>query len=554
MTISYKAVPFKKVPKINDYKSSSYEDTNHRITQILERFLKDIGIGLEILSFQTFINDLWISKISLISEKEIVFLTSGKGRGLNASIASGLGEMMERIQAGFLYFKNYNNMSCFYSKKDIPTEMLLLNEKFNKIIRKNCIYLPTRDMYYDRYIPMQEMKSREKFLINSRYFCRSTGFASGNTYEEAILQALCEVFERSCAFQILSNKRECPTIPLKNLDSQFPKYMQQLKEKGISIKVKDLSLSKGFPVVGVLFHHESLNMYEFGVGSATNVNHALERCIIEYLQIERNINQRVKDVHDYIEKHKHFYKIFPSIEKYLPFQVLMAFNHSFHGFFPSEGLTFLTRNNETYQKWDYSHKNMVSELKNILKLLDKNRYHVYMKDYNRMGFPTVKVIIPELHTGRGEHSFFISKEIRDFKTKLMSNMKRIKSSELDILLDPEFLIYTFYNSSISRFFNSMIEIPNCDSMWEFFIALSQLLGRSDIAKLYTSYFTRVSPREISVQSYKNKENILKKIQVVTSQCPSCPQCSLEKCEIKQHKNLYIKLVNNKIYPLRWMHI
>lgn len=554
MTISYKSVPFKKVPKINDYKSSSYEDTNHRITQILESFLKDIGIGLEILSFQTFIDDLWISRISLISEKETIFSTSGKGRGLHASIASGLGEMMERIQAGFFYFKNFKNMSCFYSKKDIPTEMFLLNEKFNKTIRKNCLYLPTRDLYYDRYIPMQEMGSRKKVLINSRYFCRSTGFAAGNTYEEAILQALCEVFERSCAFQILSNKQECPTIPLKNLGSQFSKYMQQLKEKGISIKVKDLSVGKGFPVVGVLFHHESLNMYEFGVGSATNINYALERCITEYLQIERNINQRVKDVRDFIEKHKHFYKIFPSIEKYLPFQVLMAFNYSFHGFFPSDELTFLTRNNGTYQKWDYSHKNMVSELKNILKLLDKYRYHVYLKDYNRIGFPTVKVVIPELHTGRGEHSFFISKEIRDFKTKLMSNMMMIKPSELDILLDPDFLIYTFYNSSISRFFSSMIEIPNCDSIWEFFIALSQLLGRSDIAKLYTSYYKEISPREVPVQSNKNKGKILKKIQLVTSQCPSCLQCSLEKCEIKQYKNLCFKLVENKIYPLRWMHI
>jgi hypothetical protein len=195
---------------------------------------------------------------------------------------------------------------------------------------------------------------------------------------------------------------------------------------------------------------------------------------------------------------------------------------------------------------------MASELKNILKLLDKYRYHVYLKDYNRIGFPTVKVIIPELHIGRGEHSFFISKEIRDFKTKLMSNMMMIRPSELDILLDPDFLIYIFYNSSISRFFNSMIEIPNCDSVWEFFIALSQHLGRSDIAKLYTSYYNRISPREASVQSNKNEEKILKKIQLVTSQCPSCPQCSLEKCEIKQYKNLYFKLIDNKIYPLRWM--
>ncbi len=554
MTISYKTVPFKKVPKVNDYKSSTYEDTNHRITQILESFLKDIGITLEILSFQTFINDLWISRISFISEKETIFSTSGKGRGINASIASGLGEMMERIQAGFFYFKNHKNISCFYSKKDIPTEMILLNEKFNITIRKNCMYLPNIELYYDRYIPMQEMGSRKKVLINSRYFCSSTGFASGNTYEEAILQALCEVFERSCAFQTLSNKRECPTIPMKDWGTQFPKYMQQLKEKGISIKAKDLSLGKGFPVVGVLFHHESLNMYEFGVGSASNTNQALERCITEYLQIEQNINQRVKDVHDYIEKHKQFYKIFPSIEKYLPFQVLMAFNHSSHNFFPSDGLTFLTQNNGTYQKWDYSHKNMASELKNILKLLDKYRYHVYLKDYNRIGFPTVKVIIPELHSGRGEHNFFISKEIRDFKTKLMSNLMMIRPSELDILLDPDFLIYTFYNSSISRFFNSMIEIPNCDSIWEFFIALSQLLGRSDIAKLYASYYNRISPREVSVQSNKIKGKLLKRIQLVTSHCPSCPQCSLEKCEIKQYKNLYSKLVDNKIYPLRWLHI
>jgi hypothetical protein len=68
MTISYKTVPFKKVPKVNDYKSSTYEDTNHRITQILESFLKDIGITLEILSFQTFINDSVSKQDSSISK------------------------------------------------------------------------------------------------------------------------------------------------------------------------------------------------------------------------------------------------------------------------------------------------------------------------------------------------------------------------------------------------------------------------------------------------------------------------------------------------------
>lgn len=537
----------KMVLKKNDYKSASYKDTISKIDRIISDLLKGTNLEFKKLAKSSRIKDIWITQSGIFSDKKPLLVTSGKGRTKKGSLASAYGELMERLQGGFISFNKSNHIEQEYIKEeDLTPEMRALNKGFSEEILKRFPFLPERANHFNKYVSFYDIKNQEEVKLHVRYLCSSTGFASGNTYEEALIQAICEVFERSCGLWVLSNKLKCPTIPLNLMNVKSNKYVTQFCDQDISILIKDFSLSKGFPVIGALFHHNKEDIYELVVGSATDRDLAFERCITEFLQMGLgDIECRLNRHNSYVEEHVNFYKCFPFLESYIPFQTFCALRFKFFGFFPSAGLKFLSSNGGNYQKWNYSHQNLSIELDNILNLLDKQHYHVYFNDYNRFYFPTIKIIIPELHYGLNEFNYFIPQEIVDFKRRLIFQPNDITPSELDLLLTPQFLLYLFYNPTVPLFFNEMVEVSSSESMWEFLIAFSKKAHRNDIAQKYAAFYSLKSRKE------NDKERDVD-LEIIRQQCPNCSKCPITKCKIRMAPSFFDTLINNKIYPLRWL--
>jgi len=125
---------------------------------------------------------------------------------------------------------------------------------------------------------------------------RSNGLASGNTLEEAIVQATNEIFERHVCIKTLRERRVLPTIDLDSIENKrLRKIISQLEKLKIEVIVKDFSFNGLFPAIGVLFINHRLRktknpllqLYQFRtfrIGSSFNAEEALLRCFTEQMQ------------------------------------------------------------------------------------------------------------------------------------------------------------------------------------------------------------------------------------------------------------------------------
>ena len=122
------------------------------------------------------------------------------------------------------------------------------------------------------------------------YINASNGMAAGNTLEEAIIQAACEVFERYTQIQIIKPEQIIPTIDKNTLKNDRLKSMITFYEnKNVEIILKDLSMCGRYPSIGALFINHNLRpgKLEHKIlipGVSFNLVEALNRCLTEYMQ------------------------------------------------------------------------------------------------------------------------------------------------------------------------------------------------------------------------------------------------------------------------------
>jgi YcaO-like protein with predicted kinase domain len=122
------------------------------------------------------------------------------------------------------------------------------------------------------------------------YINASNGMAAGNTLEEALVQAACEVFERHTQIQIIGPEARVPTIDRSTLPNERLKAMIAFYEnENVEIVLKDLSMEGRFPSIGVLFINHNLRpgRLEHKIlvpGVSFNMDEALSRCLTEIMQ------------------------------------------------------------------------------------------------------------------------------------------------------------------------------------------------------------------------------------------------------------------------------
>lgn len=130
-----------------------------------------------------------------------------------------------------------------------------------------------------------------KVPINlAAYIHGSNGLAAGNTIEEAIIQATCEIFERHATIQTVGPERIAPTIAADAIGNPLvQELMAFYREKNVDVTIKDLSFDGRLPVIGVLFVNRNLksDRLEYRIlnaGASFQLEEGLTRCLTEGMQ------------------------------------------------------------------------------------------------------------------------------------------------------------------------------------------------------------------------------------------------------------------------------
>lgn len=403
------------------YKHQSPENTINLIRSILH------GLGL-FLKESSFRNDGMNScRLSVISaELESLDIgTNGKGMSYLYALASGYAEFLERLQNDMLLnhsvFRFLYERSILNNAKDTEFDLFLkeenlspafvhsYDEKWASLDEIVAIYgseirqmlsLPEKN---DITQILQTLVGKKQAIMLPFYSTKeqkevlfpvdlalisdgSNGMCAGNTPQEAILQGLCEIFERYAIKKIFFEKLTPPTIPEDCFqNSAIFQKMQFLKQsRKYDFIIKDCSLGLGLPVIGLLTIDRHRNAYNFKLGADFVPSIALERCFTELYQsrggsitvpfLSVNCTSSEDDVED---QQREYMKIVKNGTGQWPKEVFSGeASYQFQGFNPNYGM------------------DDALDIKHSLQLVEELGSSVYIRDNSFLGFPTYNIVVP----------------------------------------------------------------------------------------------------------------------------------------------------------------
>lgn len=459
----------------NFYKAKNPAETVHNIREILFQ----TGIFVNEYSGATqagFYNShLYLASNRLAGLK---FGVHGKGSSPEYALASAYGEFMERFQNNWkLWGEKYATKKFIetlpqdseFVQKAKEEDVLLDFELFpdeTHISLKDLIYhsdeifknliknsLPYLENNYNLdktilCVPYYNLlKDEITFLPPKIGILGTNGLCAGNTPEEALIQGICEIFERYVIKKIYLEGVVPPVIPKDKFQgtSIGEKIDILNKEKSIETIIFDCSLNIGLPVIGILFIDKNKARYTFSFGGATDPVIALERCLTEIYQSDTPedrmnfLNSRV----DYPGRNSEQIKIINYIHQVT------------HGGGEMDVESFLSQNasysfNQISLIEGENHK---EELKNIVKLIQSQNWNLIVRDNSILGFPSYSIYIPnvsEVFSFFNDDDFYMALMDEDLFSTL-SNLKN--SSKENIIEYVEFKdqLYDNVRDSLSNF-------------------------------------------------------------------------------------------------------
>ena len=295
----------------NDY--GKCDLPSNTISRIKDGFRR-LDLNVEYSPFQVSDNiywgRIWIDSIRIVC--------NGKGITPELAEASAYAELAERFSAG-LFYPVFEERVRF----NIPA---LYNEETDRFL--NCEWMDGyvhahQDELGESTLRIEDLLANESHLTNKdvdhiknsrmarhwvdgfsivreesvkvpvnfvAYIHASNGLAAGNTMEEAMVQASCEIFERYAQIQIIKPEKIVPSIDLDSVDNTVIKDMIKFyHRKNVDVIIKDLSFDGLLPCIGVLFinHNLSPDRLEHRIlipGVSFNLDEGLTRCFTESMQ------------------------------------------------------------------------------------------------------------------------------------------------------------------------------------------------------------------------------------------------------------------------------
>ena len=328
---------------INRFKEIEPKDT---IKKVLSIMIDDLDVypmikynGNSFLN--VFSNQVGIGTMNPVS-------VNGKGTTAEFSLASGCGEFMERIQSYVL----------------IPRDF---DKKFflDEIVNEEGVQTP----YY-----CYNTNKFEYFSVK-KVFKDTTGLAAGNTYEEAAVQAICEILERDIVCKFLDKRLKIHNIIQNEELFEFLNIEKFEKYFNTKITFFDVSQTK-IPVV-MMIAARGNNTYMIQFGSAPSIEIACERCVTEFMQgNDGSDSSRFMPVGDFESNSRLDFFFYTNNGKMLLAQSVL------------DNIINQQISNEYNYKDFSSNKEVLNYVLNNKEIFGD----IYVRDYGFLGFPVVHFI------------------------------------------------------------------------------------------------------------------------------------------------------------------
>lgn len=358
----------------------------------MQNILKDVGCEATFSQEKHPLKNCFSVNLASIEAPNHIY-SNGKGVISDASIASAYGEYIERLQTNNFFIDFH-----LPNRKYYPDEVAFdfggnyLNPELRKIYSANG-ELEDKDLvdfnsdYMDKIVALPFIKQSSKettyipINILSNLFV-SNGLATGNTANEAKVQALSEIFERYVKIKIIKEGLALPKFP-NDVIKSFPKVyedIQALRELGYKVEVFDASLGGVFPVTAISFINPKNSTLFVSFGSHPILEVSLERTMTELMQ-GRDLNNL-----DSFE--------IPTFDMEL---VSDYFNIEAH-FIDSNGkmgFSFLSsKKSFEYSAWKYTGNGSEDEYAFLLDILKSENKEMYLREYTYLDFYSCQMIVP----------------------------------------------------------------------------------------------------------------------------------------------------------------
>jgi ribosomal protein S12 methylthiotransferase accessory factor len=475
------------------YKACTPQKTIHRIREILNK------IDVFIIENQWFdVPGKKLNSVQIALYDNFKVITNGKGVDRKYALASGLAEFVERIQN-----RQFTRVihSCLGVEYYYYPDTIEMNTHDIKLLDYLAPKGSTERENIHRYEKNGKMKVVPFYnVFNNRldYIpdillhlkCGSNGMCAGNTPHEAIIQGICENFEREILYKIYFEGQSFPTIPDAFL-KQTPGWLHinNFKEMGFEIEVKDCTLDGLFPVVGVIFMKE--NKVNFCAGSAPDFNVALERCFTEIFQ-----GKNPDTISKYLyEKNKitkenstlHYLEALKSHSGALPGNLFVN-----QGIFKEKNLF-----------WSKDLIGLVP-LKGLIEKIGKMGLQLLVRDVSFLGFPSYFVYIPGMSEKIIQPSVYNKSGVHLYSIKnTLFNLKKADKKSISFLA--EFLEKRYYHAkknNIEFHLLKTLEIPykensplNLMAVEIFLAVLFGRIGNYDKAIRLLKMFLKTTPKK-----------------------------------------------------------
>ncbi len=400
--------------KYDLFKDAASENTLTRIKTILSDI--DINITENIIERKISKNTSIVSVNLSFPDLTDGIMTpvSGKGTNITNALVSAYAEFIERTSNKIIFHKRIWQNFGYFPDEQICSINEITKNIINKYYKnKNDIYefeklFTENDKSY--LAPFYNIKDNKiHYLpVKTLLFTQvSNGMAAGNTFEEAIIQGLSEIFERFAIKEIFAKKISIPQIPKK----YYMKYtiikeiIDYYKKLGFIIKIKDASLGKKLPVVCVQLEDNKNETIQLSFGAHPSLPVAIERALVEIIQC-RDFDIEQKEL---FKSDKRFFSA-----KY--FKYLMNKNSTYISTACQRKKLVFEKNQFLYElfccnlpnydftesNWinlnnnDNNNKTLLKFIINNTKLITKN--DIYIRNSSFLGFPSVCIYIPKVST------------------------------------------------------------------------------------------------------------------------------------------------------------
>ncbi len=373
-------------------KDSSLEDSIANMKTIL----KTAGFVIEEVS--------WLNPVEKIYSVHIrdkncpTLFTNGKGSCKKSCIASAYGEFLERLATNyffadffiaanndfdFLYFPNEKKINLTEYKTVLNTELWQLYDVNNQLQAEHLLSLNDSAKQITC-LPMQNVFTNQSVYFPVNIFSNlyaSNGLCAGNTFLEAKVQGLAEIFERWVKAKILTENICLPEIPNTHLAAfaNLTTIIQDLKKHGLEVSVRDASLGGKYPVISVILFEQETGQCFASFGAHPIFEVAVERTLTEALQ-GRHLGSL-----DGFQT--------PVFDQQLVADDENIENH----FIDSSGLIHAKFISQDYDykfiPWDFS-QDIQQQYNYLIKKIKQLGYTPYSADYKHFKLPTSRIIVP----------------------------------------------------------------------------------------------------------------------------------------------------------------